>query len=961
MPEVISTFKSTLIEFCEVANWITSQVFEINSIDAVSSSTIINKIDALQPVAIKYNKSFRSSDILIDDDVILKLENSSSSLWNSIAIAIKANHDQNVLLMRCKLFSSILLSVHESLVPTVNMKLRTFKCYVNCLKTILDYKIQEANLINKVNENADTYLRILNEVKDLTTVESTELKTLKFEFYILNFQLVLKDNDIETAKIYYGKVGIRDNLEIIQNDLLIEVTRVIYNAMTDLHKDNETSHLLDVIFFLKEVHSFLELPVENLKAHIDYSNIRYKNLILLTKCLITQFTDLNECESYLNALQSEYSRKIEPYILNVSLIKKKDITDYDSINEILIRMITSVDISSNFESIMGCINEFAEANTKMALVSLDYMFTNKIDPQQETELLEKLLLTRVFITTQSKTMNESDILKSLETFCENLKKILMHRLTKNTVSCIITLLWNSGKKLEKMEKYNEAINYYELALDELFCKDYTEIAKIQRALQSCYIMNEDFENAEKVYHKMKEFDKKSPLTQLLMTKISLQKNDKSSVLQCLEKIKNSDEDNSINAFILAITECKKLPELVVSGVTLLFEKLQDKEQGKGTTTNWSVPTLCLIRYTIQMIIKLAEKEESAITNYFNTIAILLQKALTCLQKLMLSNHIHMREKTNDEVVEESISVDEIEWFASVAYNTAVRFDNAPVITNDQLQNFTKLAKNFMDMIPLNEFTVPKMFHYEYWQLKCSLLDIYVSRRSSIKPEFEKQAEQVLHEIMKLKENKEIELSLQKEQVGLLDILLVDAVSIYYDILLETRDRQKLGHLLEITQRYQNMEIECMLVDAVLILTDLPEFLQIEIISSVLERNLSNMDISDIYVCFWLRTLLEHNVDDKLSDFSGRLLTRLKINFSSNTSASDTLKQEVELIATLCWNVGINNLIAEKKDEAMRWFKDALDFAKLVNNGMVTQLKDLWKSLAPNAAYSDSQIESFLSL
>ena len=52
--------------------------------------TVDNKISALYPIAEKYDRSFRTTTVILDEELILKLENAASSLWNSLTIAMKA-------------------------------------------------------------------------------------------------------------------------------------------------------------------------------------------------------------------------------------------------------------------------------------------------------------------------------------------------------------------------------------------------------------------------------------------------------------------------------------------------------------------------------------------------------------------------------------------------------------------------------------------------------------------------------------------------------------------------------------------------------------------------------------------------------------------------------------------------------------------------------------------------------
>ena len=60
--------------------------------------TVDNKISALYPIAEKYDRSFRTTTVILDEELILKLENAASSLDGEefVTIAIKAGKKASV-------------------------------------------------------------------------------------------------------------------------------------------------------------------------------------------------------------------------------------------------------------------------------------------------------------------------------------------------------------------------------------------------------------------------------------------------------------------------------------------------------------------------------------------------------------------------------------------------------------------------------------------------------------------------------------------------------------------------------------------------------------------------------------------------------------------------------------------------------------------------------------------------
>lgn len=146
---------------------------------------------------------------------------------------------------------------------------------------------------------------------------------------------------------------------------------------------------------MKDVEKYLELPVENLKSHTDYSNLKYSVLIFMANCLVEgypQASELEQCDHYLSLLQNEYPNKVDPFILAINLTKRRNIVNpAETIEEILMRMIMSVDVISNFQAVIASINDLSKMDTKFSIVCLDYLLTNKLNSKNDSKFLEKAI------------------------------------------------------------------------------------------------------------------------------------------------------------------------------------------------------------------------------------------------------------------------------------------------------------------------------------------------------------------------------------------------------------------------------------------------------------------------------------------------------------------------------------------------------------------------------------------
>ncbi|CCC67925.1 hypothetical protein NCAS_0A13670 [Naumovozyma castellii] len=811
-----------------------------------------------------------------------------------------------------------------------------------------------------MQELGEKYIRLLDYEPSNKTIEVSEFTQLKFQYFLLNFQLSLKEGDLETSKIYESKLNLDENGNLMDANSIIEVSRIIYNTMILLSgreksADGNKKLKKEIVHFLKKVHAYLDLPVNELRSHVDYGNLRYSILLFLTNCLIDESDDVlayqNDISRYLELLQNEYPTKIESFILSINFCKKKETThNAELIEEILMRMIMSVNIIENFDTILGCIKEFAEMNTKLAIICLDYIFSNKLDPHSDQKYLEKILVLRFFLTTQSKILSSTEMATSLEEFCDQIERILVSSMSKHTISSIVTLLWNTGKQLEKQYDYSKAAKFYELSLKNVISQGYHDKAKIQRALQNSYLNLQDLPTVERIFNEMTSSDQDDPLTQLLMLRVSLFKDDTVNALKYLRNIQKAETKISVDILILGVAECKRSTELAIDGLQLLFEKLKTVHEN----TSWPVPTLCLLRYTLQMVFKMVEDEGlPKFKEYISIITKLLEKAHEYLQRIKILNKLNMHSDSKL-AYEESVSVDEIEWFCSMSYNSCVKSMQEGIKVN--ITTLSALTVKFIDLIPIHEFTFPKMSYYKYWKYRCHILDILVQRQNILNDDgsslenMQQEISELLENISNEQRSSDFKACATKEDIDKFNVCFVDLLQLEYEIALELRDRDKILTILEKTEQYQNGEMERLLIDIALNKQEFSNMLLTEIIQIVLRRNVSSSIIDDYTICIWSRTLLEKSDTIEIIPPAEMFKVLSKRFLMSNLSfdTSPEIKKEIEAISTSCWNTGVNFLIKEDKENGVQWCGLSITYAKLVNEGLSEQLSGLWVSLAESA-------------
>ncbi|EDO15061.1 hypothetical protein Kpol_411p6 [Vanderwaltozyma polyspora DSM 70294] len=970
MSEIISTFDSSLLEFCDATVWIAQKL------NGTSSNVVLDietKLNALYPLAEKYDRSFRSSKVLISDDLTLKLESNSSTLWNHIAVIIRTEKDINrkIILVRSQLFATLLLSIHEALNPSDERKLRSFKCYIIILKVIVDLKGSHKAFIQRIQEHADKLLGILEEKFDNFDQEAAiQFRKLKLEYFVLCLQITLKDGDLKMAKMYDARAEIEKNIDILNSPLLLEICRIVYNSTLELQvqsKDgNDPTDIKNSSDLLKNILRYLDLDIEGLQSHSNYMGIKFSVLTLLTKNLIVTLDSesfSNDCDKYIAILKSEFPKKVECYTLAIEYMKKQNNPNSinDLIQENIMQMIVSVNTSENLDLVLRCINSLSENSTKSGNICLDYLLFNKIDPQTDHNLLEKILITRFYTTTQSKSMTEREVIESLKEFNSQLERLITKDISISTVSAIITLIWNSGKNMEKTNNYQQAIDLYTIGLLDIFSKGYVDKAKLQRALINCYIKIDNYENAKYTYDLMSPQDKESPLSLLLILKVSIEEKNYDQSIKYLEAIQSAPYENSLETLILAVSQCKENTDLTVNALNLLFTKIENEHQSDAKVHAVTIPTLSLSRYTIQLIMKLSEDSGTdAFLYYFPTLINLLQKSYSYLERIKLSNKLGIgsEEKSPTDI----ISINEIEWFASTAYNISVKCISEELSVNPL--NIIQLASDFLRLLPTEDISFPKRFHFLFWNFRTEILKLVImSKESGLSSQglenIQDKSNQIINEILLKKKDSHIQNLLDTEKIEKLDQCIVDIFSISYETILKTNDRNKIMAIVNATEKYDDKRLETYLITIPLSMSEFPKGILVDILETVIDRNISNFSLPDEQIILWVKNLLsfkqtlEQSINISILE---RLYARIKRNNSTWKEIHESSNQNIEMISTLCWNQGVTAIMKDQKMLGVSYCEKSFQFAKLVNESFLGQLKQLWISLSSSAEIDESLIE-----
>lgn len=931
----------------ETATWIASKLINIKAFTETDVITIDSKVRTQKHVVEKFDRSFRSGKVVLPEEVMLPLENAATTLWNTISVSRRIDSPQFLkkTLLNCKCFSASLLALHEAITDELQSKLRAYSCFVKTLKYA-----NEENLLEDVSvlqNYCDKSFQILEKQMANNKCASksiiAEYERLRVDMFIMNMEQALRLEDLELAKFYESKAAVEEKSEFLKAETIMEIGRMIYNAVLKLSQNGFESKK-DLIYILERGNKIMHLPVDFLPIQQEFCEMKFTVMLFLTNMVIENNDDDEICLKSLTCLQNEYHKKVETYKVYLKFLHRDSSTKAGKIEDILMQMIMSVDTIMNFDSILACINQEGKKNTEASLRCLDYLFYNRLVPDRDHELLEKILATHVFIVSQSSLMNNEEKIDNLENAFFSVEKSLTKKLSKTCVSGIITLLFNSGKKLYKCGKQRESTKWFGLALTHILSGNTIETGKVQRALQISLIELGEFDSAEKVFDDMSSEDKKNSLTLLNMFRVFSHRKDDESVKNCLNKMKDVNDSKALDILIVAISECERSSSLAIHGMLCLFEKLETTEKSVGESRRGSI--ICSLRYTAQMILKMSENEGIAsLTLYVPTLHKLFEKGLDFLKTIRILNQLSTKVDKTPEY-DEVISVEDIEWFSSTCYNLTRKLVHAEEFQH--VPDLVNICASYIDLVPMNEISPEKKTYYQYWKIRTLMLRLFMIRKCS---EWNKLLDEV-ERALKNFENYQFTTGEQDPDLApslnISEILETrnELIGLFLESALNMKDFKKVKFIVDKSEKISDLELDKLMVNILLSIDSAPLDLSSSLLFPLIERNIGDSFLSDDTLCHWLSALLEVALP-KLEQDCLNLLTKFqkRANFAQKIVAG----KEIEYLATKVWNYGVSCIIKGQKTRGTIWCKLSLSLSALApTNSLEAQLKDYWVALTSSA-------------
>lgn len=983
---VISAFESTIIEFCEAASWINSRLLDSSGTSEELFIQLETRVNALLPVAQKYNGTFKNKEVVVTEESLLRLENAAGALWNTIVVSrantSSSSTSQDVLIL-CQLFSALLLSIYDSMNETKTNTLRSLKCFVAVMRVLVDRNLCDDSVLHFEKEFAYTKMwldkQITSQAERKNEFDTSETHTfigLTTQYHACNFQSCINQGDKRTALLYLNKINFKDPGIAQESSMIIETSRIIYNSSLKMFKNKKTpegcNDIEEIIVLLEKAKEITSLPSLTLKTHVNYSFLRYSILILLVQCGMENPNQPNtvSIKDTIEELMSIYPKKVKPFHLGILYQNSSNNSESnESPASIMMQMSLTVDIETDYEDLICIFHDCSKKDLKACLTSVDYILQNRTKNIKNKNIIEKIILARFYITLQTELLNETEIISSLTEFYNLMEKTLSQTLSLKTSSSLITLLWNSGKKIEKSDAFSTCSKYYELALRDIISGSYADRAKIYRALVSAYISANDLPRAQEVLRTMTNEEISNPLTLFLSLRLHILEKDGKNVEQIVHQIYESTDEKSMEVFVLSLNLLKQNPSLLAKASSLLFKKLQELHNDMNilTGSKWSLSTVELIRFTIQSLLKANEQDSSQQIEEIESIQHLLEEPLKFLSSLKNQNILAVGE-TNQTASNNYISmnIDEIEWFSSTAYNLScqiLRFSHnlqTPLALSD-------ISLQYISLIPFDDFMPPRSIHFRYWSIVCNVLNItirYKISRTKDKtslnlsisslPMLCTEFEHVIEDIEKLRCDAEDSFLCDK-----ISELLLYGIYTCFEMLLQVRDEKLIQILLKYREKFDGPSFDLHIANMVLDTEGVPSHLRKNILSNILEDNLES---GTKYLNDLLYFLKCTNSDDKscVSDrdytiFEGySVKLRNHLSLPNGNCDNENIREVIENIASICWNCGVNQLMQGNQLGLTNWCNIAFRFAKYGRTGFLKQMLGLWSTLTSSVNLTETE-------
>ena len=789
MADINSSYKSTITEFVKACNDINDNFQKNETNDLKILTSLTNKINLLIPVTEKFERSIKTSPTLIvlDDSLLLSLENSCSTLYNTLILesknkSILENPKHLFFFLNVKYFVVLLFFIFHILSKECNTNYgkNCFKFFVSLVKFCLDLYLQ----VNSIDESLNFLINnIIKKSEDYCDqlVDFSEGDMLT-DFYLTNVQVYFHKKDLTNAALYESKIKNTD-IKLNENQIL-EFCKTVYNCSLNIIKESNNSLNIEYVVFLKKASQMIPLQSEltNNTSKSKFKDLKYSILVLLADYHV-KLLHFKDAEIVIEEILQNYQIDLNLVTLKIDMIKKKysakDSQLVIKYKEILKRFIMSSIFNNNIsclESMTTFFCDLAKYSPEEAFACSEYVLTNQTS-KIPLDIIEKLFNNRLFILTEFLNTSEAIKITQLKSSFDGLQRIIEEELSETSVNSIVTLVWNYAKKLIKKTLIKEALEWFNQLDNDIINNKISDETKniISRAMQQCELELGNYEKVYYIYEKkmIEEKDNNNNFkTQIILFKTKVKEAEdifekNKTELHILEKIANDCKNiilnlkhisKSYNQFYDFLYACfidfkSNNPVLLYLLDFLLAEKDSSEITGNNENENLcevnnnsssnssdllrNLSFMRILRLAIQLhVTNLELLDKKNFIQEFPNIYLpkfekLLKQGLNVLVRFrqLKELDINSNSTSSNQLIKGSFTNTEIKWFAAVAFNLENKcFQNDLYLNN---MNMCKVAVGYINLIDKKSLNDLELKELKVREMRCICLDCFYKKDGNI--------------------------------------------------------------------------------------------------------------------------------------------------------------------------------------------------------------------------------------
>ncbi|RDL39259.1 uncharacterized protein BP5553_03599 [Venustampulla echinocandica] len=593
-----------------------------------------------------------------------EIDSSGTTLWN-ICTRLRRNHDTEnteavpIILVLTRVFAFLLLCcAHDHGKSTTGNILRLAKIGIKAAKNCLERK--ELGLAFKVLEKVGKYEDSLKGCQsELGLEDGQEPERVSAEYFVLRTALAWYQKQYDIVEhMYKNCMASKRNFDSNTAESLADV---LYEMGKDLITSQQYQLSVKWLERAYEVLTTQELD----RLSMDASELRISIIQSLVKALLQLKDDgaLEKARGFVELLQNELGDKLIVLLLRLELVNANTADPFDSLSysEVLHRMIRVVILSDgNFKLLMFHIRKLNNKSPSLACKVLDDLLRLRVIKEGREELLERVVVTRLWMTTSQ--MDAPDAPGLLETLLSTALDNFNQPIGSSATLAAHMLLWKRIESNYAQGQYDIAEKWCRLALHPIFEKSGdVNMARISRKLLLCALARQDTGSARGAFGSMSDTAKNEPMTRFLMYKIAIRSKEFELAAECLQIISTSS--NSDPTLLYACC----LDSLQVNNKSQTLTALQLVLEKSNYAPLSPVHLPSLLRVTIGITSSLLEESQNA--GGEGDYEVLVDKLCKMFEGAVSSMKKPPNSVKGTDVLWTSSEVD---WFSKNSYNTAIK-------------------------------------------------------------------------------------------------------------------------------------------------------------------------------------------------------------------------------------------------------------------------------------------------